>query len=379
MNKPFAAARLDLDLAELAQSVAAHRGFPLHTYWHPDIFEFELDQIFSGAWRYFAPLERLKSPGDVVIGQIGTTPVAVTRAEDGQLHGFVNVCRHRGYPVVHENLEGQRLLRCRYHSWAYRLTGELAAAPDAQKDPGFDKCDFGLVPISVDSWGAGVFVNSDAEAQPLRKAHPQIETWTAEKGFETDPARHRLVRSVTTEIGANWKLWYDNGTECYHCPGIHGQSFAEAFDVADGAYTMGCDGQMTTYSHVGTPARDPDALRSAHYRSMQIFPGSQIIQQDDIMIMAFMNPTGPESCTFTVDYFAEEGADPARVERWIAVWNQTYDEDTEAVEMQQRNTRARHAARFRYVANREGPALFVNGLILDAYRRGLGAARANEA
>ena len=370
------AMELGLDLDSLRGRIAGSEGFPLHTYWQPDVFEFELEAIFAGAWRYFVPLERLSTPGDVVIGTLGRTPIGVACAEDGALHGFVNICRHRGYPVVQQDQRAGKLLRCQYHSWSYRLDGSLVAAPDTQNEPGFDKCKFGLVPISVDTWGGAVFVNSDPAAMPLRDFHPQMEKWTREKGFVTDPAKHKLHSSFETEIKANWKLWYDNGTECYHCPTIHGQSFADAFDVDADAYTTGFEGQMTTYSHVGAPTNDPTALRSTYYHSMQIFPGTQIIQQDDLMILAYMNPTGPETCVFHVDYLSEEGADPERVQKWVDIWNTTYDEDAEAVELQQRNTRSRLAPGFRYVANREGPTLFINNLIVEAYLRNLSAQQA---
>ena len=88
------------------------------------------------------------------------------------------------------------------------------------------------------------------------------------------------------------------------------------------------------------------------------------------MIMAKVIPTGPESCRFVAHYLAQAGSDPERVERWIELWNQTYDEDALAVEMQQENLRSGRAQLFRYVSSQEETALFINGLIWQAYKEG---------
>ena len=89
---------------------------------------------------------------------------------------------------------------------------------------------------------------------------------------------------------------------------------------------------------------------------------------DDLMILAKMTPTGPQSCRFTAHYLMERGADPQRVDDWIGIWNQTYDEDAAAVEVQQGNLVSGRAREFRFVSNREEPALFINRLIWEAYK-----------
>jgi len=119
-------------------------------------------------------------------------------------------------------------------------------------------------------------------------------------------------------------------------------------------------------------ARNDGTLRSGRYCSFQIFPGCQIIQQDDLLIMARVVPTGPQSCRFIAHYFADRDADPERVDAWIELWNRTYDEDADAVELQQQGLRSGRLPRMRYVPAREQPVLFVNGLIREAYREALG-------
>jgi Rieske 2Fe-2S family protein len=58
-------------------------------------------------------------------------------------------------------------LRCPYHSWTYRLEGELLRAPWSEEIDGFDQAAFGLHPVGVASWGGFVFLHlTPAEAAP---------------------------------------------------------------------------------------------------------------------------------------------------------------------------------------------------------------------
>lgn len=369
--KKTCASELGIDVAAVDRKLGEFRSLPIHTYWDPAIYEFEMEAMFARSWQYFAPLEKLSNKGDVVVGQVGKIPIAVARAKDGKLYGFVNACRHRGFRVVEGDKKNCRMLVCRYHAWTYGLTGDLAHAPDTDIEPNFDKSDYGLLRVAVDTCGPGVFVNPDPDSPSLREVHPQIQAWTEACGFDVDPSRYSLYRTITTDQEANWKLWYDNGTECYHCPRIHGKSFGEAFNATEGEYDYRLEGKTTSYSFKASAASDPDALRANTYRSLQIFPGCQFIQHDDIVIIARMTPTGPESCRFTADYFAEAGADPARVNRWIEIWDKTFDEDAEVVIIQQQNLKSGRVPEFRYVSNREEPAIFILGLIWQAYKEHL--------
>ena len=119
---------------------------------------------------------------------------------------------------------------------------------------------------------------------------------------------------------------------------------------------------------VPVAARDGQTLRNNRYCSFQLFPGCQLIQHDDLLILARIVPTGAQSCRFIAHYLVERDADLGRVEAWIALWNRTYDEDAGAVERQHRGLCSGRVPRLRYVPAREKPALFINGLIREACR-----------
>ena len=361
-------AELGLDIADVDQRLAAGLSLPSHTYVDDAVFDFELRAIFDRSWMYFAPRENLAQPGSVVTGQIGRVPVIVARADDGELRGFVNACRHRGYTLVPEDKQCSRI-QCAYHSWTYGLEGTLVRTPRTD-DVGAPKEELGLHRVSVEEWGQGVYVNTDPDAPTMHQAHPQLHEMAAaiELWLEVDDFCW-VGRHVHTQA-ANWKLWYDNGTECYHCPTVHRDSFSSAYDTQQGEAE---ENFGATYSYRRySPARSSSgAVAAGGYGSFQSFPGTQYIQQDSLMIMARAVPTGPAGLTFVVDYLAERGAPEDRVDEWIKLWNQTYAEDAEVVEAIQTNLHSGRVTELRYVEGVEDSSRFFHRLVWDAYRRGL--------
>ena len=363
---------LGIDIESVEQQLKSNRSFPIHTYYDPAVFEFELDAIFHCKWQYFGLVEQVANPGDVMVGMVGRIPVVVAHDKDGKLNGFVNICRHRGFRVAEGNKQQCKRLVCRYHRWSYHLNGELARAPDSEQEPDFDESEYSLIPVQVDTWGPAVFVNPDLCASTLRDSFPNLDDWTDRFQFNMQPGYYTLRREIVSNQNSNWKLWYDNGTECYHCTSIHDDTFGEAFATRAGDYEFYLDGNMTSYwfppNKAMSTTETDGYLRSNNYRSLQTFPGCQIIQHDDLMIITRMVPTGPESCQFTAHYLSEAGADLERVDRWIEIWDKTFREDAEVAEIQQQNMRSGKAELFRYIPGREAPSQYIHSCIWDSYK-----------
>ena len=144
MTTAAALDRLGIDPAAVEAALDADRTFPARWYSDPSIYDLELDAVFTRSWVIAGSLDRLAKSADHLVSRVAHVPVLVTRARDGALHGFVNVCRHRAYPVATED-GCRQLLQCAYHAWTYELDGRLNRAPRAEAEPGFDKADFSLV------------------------------------------------------------------------------------------------------------------------------------------------------------------------------------------------------------------------------------------
>ena len=368
--RQYDAKSLGLDIEEIDKRLAFNWSFPSHTYHDPDIFKFELDAIFSNRWQFLAPLAKLQKPGDVVTGRAGTTPIVVTRGIDGALHGFVNMCRHRGYKVVGESGHCDRLI-CGYHGWTYDLNGRLTYARSTENDPHFHHDELSLLPVSVDMFAQAVFVNPDPDAKRLHETHPQLESLAADSGHDLSPDSYELRREIVTDIDANWKLWYDNGLECYHCRLVHAQTFGSALNIDEESYQYRTVGELSSSYTRSGGTQDGAALTTQSYFPVQIFPGCQMVWTDNMMYMAGMVPTGPESCQFTAHYLARPDADAAVVEEWIAMFDQTFDEDKAVCEVQQEGLRTDRLTHMRYTPEREAPVIYFVRLIWDAYKRRL--------
>jgi choline monooxygenase len=205
-------------------SEALHRqidaGFLLPTEWYSDpaIFQAEVASIHRRAWHFATHLGDLAEPGDVYVRRIAGVPVLLTRDGEGAVRGFINICRHRGHPVVLESGNRPKLF-CPFHGWTYGLDGRLQHAPRGAGDPTFDPAQFGLVPIQTHVWGPMVWANLDLDA-------PSFDTWIEgmpefmrAQGLDVDA--HAFGFDHEWDFPSNWKVFQDNTIECYHCPTTH--------------------------------------------------------------------------------------------------------------------------------------------------------------
>jgi choline monooxygenase len=211
-------------------------GWTLPAGWYSDdaVWGLERDRIFTSAWQYAGRADQMQEPGSFFASRAGHIPVAVLRDRSGELKGFVNVCRHRGHPVV--SGEGRReTLQCPYHAWTYDLDGSLRRAPRAEREDGFDPSGLSLLPVSVDTWGPFVFVNPDPDAGPLVNTLGALPDVVAESGVDLGDLRFHSHHEW--EIKSNWKVAIENFLECYHCPTAH-PGFSKVIDVDPDAYLL---------------------------------------------------------------------------------------------------------------------------------------------
>ena len=220
-----------IDAYEVDRRLAEGQTLPASLYTHPGMLELEDDIIFRPGWHVIGALADFRNVGDYLTAHIaGRYPVIVTRGVDGELHGFLNVCRHRGALVVggesNDNPEGvcgnARRFRCPYHAWTYDLSGALIAVPEFKgaRLPAFDQ--LGLHPVSVDVWGGMVFV-SIAPSETLGELLSDLPH-VAEQANYSYPFLDEALEfagSYSFEVKANWKAYLENNLECYHCAATH--------------------------------------------------------------------------------------------------------------------------------------------------------------
>ena len=68
---------------------------PSTWYRDPHILALEQDRVFAKTWQLVGHTEQVRLPGDYFTCTVAEEPLVITRAEDGAIHAFYNVCRHR--------------------------------------------------------------------------------------------------------------------------------------------------------------------------------------------------------------------------------------------------------------------------------------------
>jgi choline monooxygenase len=203
-------------------------------YTSREFFDLEREKVFASSWIPVGCTSQVEGPGQTLVTEVAGRSIIVTRDKQGELRAFHNVCRHRAAKLLEEGCQVVRnnRIRCPYHSWTYDLEGACLGTPlfegsdipedqraifDMSDVKGFDKEDYGLLSVNVDSWGFLVFVNLDPDAAPLHEQLGDLPERCA--GYRLD--EWKLVRQKDYEIGANYKLIGENFMEFYHLPWVH--------------------------------------------------------------------------------------------------------------------------------------------------------------
>ncbi len=194
------------------------RGLPARYFVDASIYEQETRQIFQREWLcvgHSSPLNKLHR---FQTYDIEGTSILVMRSENG-LRAFHNICRHRGAKLCESEAGTLQngCLQCPYHAWTYDSHGTLQAAPNMHSAEEFDAQEFGLVEIDCVDWQGMLLVNFSSSTQDFAEQFApvlhQFDPWNL-TGLT-------VGASLTYKVAANWKLLFQNFSECYHCPTVH--------------------------------------------------------------------------------------------------------------------------------------------------------------
>lgn len=210
----------------------------------PEVFAEEQEKIFSKRWLLVGHESQIAKPGDYyVVGAAGES-VIVIRDHGSEVRGFHNVCRHRGTRLREEPCGHVAAIQCPYHAWTYGLDGRLIGAPHMDEVPGFDKADYSLHAVNLGFFEGFIFVNlAEGSVSTERSGYRLLEEWFAPlagKFSHWNLPKLRSARRVEYDVRANWKLIFENYSECYHCPGVHPMlARVSPYDSAENDLTEG--------------------------------------------------------------------------------------------------------------------------------------------
>jgi Rieske 2Fe-2S family protein len=306
-------------------------------------FAQERDKIFARSWLMIGRADELTKAGAYRGVTIGGQPAVLVRGHDGRLRAFHNVCRHRGATIV-EDGDGcfdKPSMVCPYHAWSYDLQGQLIGAPNMAGVENFAREQYGLKPIRVESTHGFLFARLDGSDEPLARWLAPLERHLSASAAE----RLLCARRIEYEVRANWKLLFENYSECYHCPTVHpalnrltpykgasnevqeGPILGGPMNLADGIESMSTSGQR-----VGgwLPGLDDQSRRAVFY--FTVFPSCFLSFHPDYLLVHRIEPQAVDAtrviCEFLFDprAVADPTFDPAdAVEFWDLTNRQDWD------------------------------------------------------
>ena len=93
------------------------------------IYQEELERVFARSWLFVGHESQVPGPGDYFVSSMGEESVVLCRDRAGEVHVFLNSCRHRGMKVCRYDEGNTAVFTCPYHGWSYGTDGRLAGVP----------------------------------------------------------------------------------------------------------------------------------------------------------------------------------------------------------------------------------------------------------
>ena len=213
---------------EIDDLVSLERGeVDRRIYNDPEIFELEMQRIFTRSWLFLCHESQIPEPGDFFQSVMGRDNVLVVRQRDGSIKAMLNTCAHRGNAVCRAEEGNAKNFLCTYHGWSYGIDGRLNGVPGFKTfyDGQLDKSRHGLAQVAqVASYKGFVFGTHDASA-------PRLEEFlgaTGRLGLDQIAARGDMVVVPGIQkfiIDCNWKIAVDNLFDWYHPQITHASAF----------------------------------------------------------------------------------------------------------------------------------------------------------
>ncbi len=219
--------------------------------------------------------------------------------------------------------------------------------------PGFDRADFPLQQAHVETLDGFAFVSLAPEPEPFADAYAPLAGRFARWHLEA----LRTARTIEYELACNWKLVFQNYSECYHCPLLHPQldelspSDSGRNDLSEGRFLGGYSELRrhgSSLTSTGTTARPPlGALAGADLDRVYyytVFPSLLLSLHPDYAMAHHVQPLAPNrtrvTCTwlFDPDTVAAPGFDPSDA---VDFWDLTNRQDWRINELTQLGTESR--------------------------------------
>ena len=326
---------------------------PPWCYTSQQFYDREVDRIFKRTWNFLGREDEVANPGDYVTHDLFGESVIVIRDRAGKVRAFVNSCRHRGTRLL-QGKGSCRAITCPYHGWGYNLNGDLVGIPGMEETHDFDRQQYGLHPIRLETWDGFIFVNFRADAAGLMDHLGDLP----ERLKSYSLADMVCVRRREYDLACNWKIYIENAMEDYHTPVVHKQSIGAQITSPEisrgewGGIYMPAERTIAVLpadlGHAFPPISTLSGKPAEGTYFLVIYPCTFFATTQDCMWWLQQFPQGPErtkliigSCfpraTVARSDFAE------RLQYYFKRWDKSVPEDNAISEFQQLGIRSSYA------------------------------------
>lgn len=346
------------------------RTLPQPYFTSAEIFGREKETIFTKHWLCAGHHNQLAQPGDFFVQEVLGESLIILRDQAGAVRGFYNLCRHRGTRLCeHSHGRFSQTIQCPYHAWTYGLDGRLLGAPHMDQIENFSKTEHQLHAVSVAMWEGFIFVNLAPQSPSFESAFASLR----DKFRHWNISSLRTAKRLTYEVHANWKLVFENYSECYHCPLVH-PTLAKLTpydqgenDLVEGPFLGGFmpirkAGSMTQSGKAcGLPVGDirPEEVHRVYYYS--IFPNMLLSLHPDYVMYHTVWPQAPDRVLIHCDWLFHPdsfGLPDFNPNDAIDFWDMTNRQDWHVCELSQQGISSRKYQPGFYSPRESIPAAF---------------------
>lgn len=307
---------------------------PVTRYLCRDQFDREQRDVFRALPVIAAHRSEIAEPGDFLSRKIAGLPLLLTRDDDGAVHAFLNVCRHRGTRLVEEEAGCRRRFSCPYHAWTWDNRGELKGIPHGKQGfPDIDKGSLGLRRLACREQYGFVWVHAGPAGEI------DIDDWLA--GLAPDLAalgtdRMRIAHTEEQERGVNWKILVEGGIEAYHFRVAHRDTIGPHFQDNLSSYRMFGPHMRSVLAkseltELPEQPREGWSIRACTNLLYSFFPSSQLLLMEDHVAWVHLEPLAADRTRIRLSTLVPDTAAAADMaEHWRtnhAITTRTLTED----------------------------------------------------
>lgn len=181
-------------------------------------FDREMENMWSRIWQVACREEDIPTPGDYEIYEIGDTSLLVTRASDGDIRAYYNVCLHRGRLLREESGHADDF-KCPFHGFTWTIDGSCKKITSDWDFDYLDKADLALPEAHTGTWGGFVFINLADDPESLDSYLEDIPEIYQTRGWGLED---RVKAVFVSKINnCNWKVALEAFTESFHVIETH--------------------------------------------------------------------------------------------------------------------------------------------------------------